>query len=189
MEIKRASLRNPFRVLRFWSASFDFNSKTGSLMTDIPTDGIGVSNDLYAFLQAFFKEHPQLVKNDFYITGESYAGHYIPALASRVHKGNKNKEGNIINFKGFAIGNGLTNPEIQYPAYTQFAVDNKLITKEDQADINKLIPFCVGAAKNYVSKGGESYETALQQCQLIFTNILAIAGNINYYDIRKKCEG
>ncbi|KAI5389270.1 variant 3, Serine carboxypeptidase-like 48 [Lathyrus oleraceus] len=179
MEIKRASLRNPFRVLRFWSASFDFNSKTGSLMTDIPTDGIGVSNDLYAFLQAFFKEHPQLVKNDFYITGESYAGHYIPALASRVHKGNKNKEGNIINFKGFAIGNGLTNPEIQYPAYTQFAVDNKLITKEDQADINKLIPFCVGAAKNYVSKGGESYETALQQCQLIFTNILAIAGNIN----------
>jgi carboxypeptidase C (cathepsin A) len=47
----------------------------------------------------FFKEHPQLIKNDFCITGESYAGHYIPALASRVHNGNKNKEGIIINFK------------------------------------------------------------------------------------------
>ncbi|KAI5431799.1 uncharacterized protein LOC127128413 isoform X1 [Lathyrus oleraceus] len=46
-----------------------------------------------------FKEHPQLVKNDFYITGESNARHYIPALASRVHKGDKNKEGIIINFK------------------------------------------------------------------------------------------
>ncbi|CAK8576176.1 unnamed protein product [Lathyrus sativus] len=156
---------------------------------DIPTDGSGVSNDLYAFLQAFFKEHPELVKNEFYITGESYAGHYIPALASRVHKGNKNKEGIIINFKGFAIGNGLTNPEIQYQAYTQFAVDNKLITKEDQANINKLIPNCVAATKNCESKGGEGCETALQQCQPIFTNILDIAGNINYYDIRKKCEG
>ncbi|KAL1364737.1 hypothetical protein AAHE18_03G238200 [Arachis hypogaea] len=77
-------------------------------------DEAGVSNDLYDFLQAFFKEHPLFVKNDFYITGESYAGHYIPALASRVHQGNKAKEGIIINRKGFAIGNGLTNPEIQY---------------------------------------------------------------------------
>ncbi|KAL2557447.1 Serine carboxypeptidase-like 47 [Forsythia ovata] len=48
---------------------------------DIRHSEDGVSNDLYDFLQAFFKEHPQYVKNDFYITGESYAGHYIPALA------------------------------------------------------------------------------------------------------------
>ena len=57
------------------------------------------SKMLLLSLQAFFKEHPQFVKNDFYITGESYAGHYIPALASRVHRGNKNKEGTHINLK------------------------------------------------------------------------------------------
>jgi serine carboxypeptidase-like clade 4 len=49
--------------------------------------------------QAFFKEHPELAKNDFYITGESYAGHYIPAFAARVHRGNKAKEGIHINLK------------------------------------------------------------------------------------------
>jgi carboxypeptidase C (cathepsin A) len=49
--------------------------------------------------QAFFKEHPQFAKNDFYITGESYAGHYIPAFAARVHQGNKAKEGLHINLK------------------------------------------------------------------------------------------
>ena len=49
--------------------------------------------------QAFFAEHPQYAENDFYITGESYAGHYIPAFASRVHKGNKAREGIHINFK------------------------------------------------------------------------------------------
>ncbi|XP_058734965.1 serine carboxypeptidase-like [Vicia villosa] len=157
---------------------------------DIPTDETGVSNDLYAFLQAFFKEHPELVKNDFYITGESYAGHYIPALASRVQKGNKNKEGIAINFKGIAIGNGLTNPRIQYQAYTQFAVDNKLITKEDQAEIDQLVPSCVDATKTCESEGGgDSCITALDQCQQIFSSILSIAGNINYYDIRKQCEG
>ena len=57
--------------------------------------------------QAFFKEHPQFAKNDFYITGESYAGHYIPAFAARVHQGNKAKEGININLKvalKFTIG-------------------------------------------------------------------------------------
>ncbi|GJN07459.1 hypothetical protein PR202_ga25292 [Eleusine coracana subsp. coracana] len=62
-----------------------------------------ISNDLYAFLQAFFTEHPQYAENDFYITGESYAGHYIPAFASRVYQGNKNNEGIHINLKYYDI--------------------------------------------------------------------------------------
>ncbi|RZC79940.1 hypothetical protein C5167_042515, partial [Papaver somniferum] len=48
----------------------------------------------------FSSKHPQFQKNDFYITGESYAGHYIPAFASTVNKGNKNKEGILINLQG-----------------------------------------------------------------------------------------
>jgi carboxypeptidase C (cathepsin A) len=44
-------------------------------------------------------EHSEYLENDFYITGESYAGHYIPAFASRVHQGNKNNEGLHINLK------------------------------------------------------------------------------------------
>ncbi|XP_025641695.1 serine carboxypeptidase-like 48 isoform X2 [Arachis hypogaea] len=71
--------------------------------SDIRHDENGVSNDLYDFLQAFFKEHSEFVNNDFYITGESYAGHYIPAFASRVHQGNKNQEGIHINLKYYDI--------------------------------------------------------------------------------------
>nr|XP_009768976.1 PREDICTED: serine carboxypeptidase-like [Nicotiana sylvestris] len=109
---------------------------------DIRHSEAGVSDDLYDFLQAFFEEHPELVKNDFYITGESYAGHYIPAFAARVHKGNKAKEGLHINLKGFAIGNGLTDPKIQYAAYTDYALDMGLISKSDHDRINKILPVC-----------------------------------------------
>lgn len=56
-------------------------------------------NRIVIAFQAFFAEHPKLAKNDFYITGESYAGHYIPAFASRVHKGNKANEGVHVNLK------------------------------------------------------------------------------------------
>ncbi|XP_020214792.1 serine carboxypeptidase-like [Cajanus cajan] len=157
--------------------------------SDIPHDEKGVSNDLYDFLQEFFKAHPEFVKNDFYITGESYAGHYIPALASRVNQGNKQNQGIHINLKGFAIGNGLTNPAIQYPAYPDFALDNGIITKANYDDIKKLIPDCEKAAKTCETQGGESCGEAFGTCENIIGQILNIAPDINYYDIRKKCEG
>ncbi|TKY67169.1 Serine carboxypeptidase 49 [Spatholobus suberectus] len=157
--------------------------------SDSRHDEAGVSNDLYDFLQEFFKGHPQFVKNDFYITGESYAGHYIPALASRVNQGNKKKQGIHINLKGFAIGNGLTNPAIQYQAYPDFALDNGIVKKDDYDRIIKLIPDCEQAAKTCETKGGQSCEDALDTCRYIFDYILFIAGDLNYYDIRKKCVG
>ncbi|KAH0979965.1 hypothetical protein GBA52_007142 [Prunus armeniaca] len=149
----------------------------------------GISNDLYDFLQAFFAEHPELAKNDFYITGESYAGHYIPAFAARVHRGNKAKEGVHINLKGFAIGNGLTEPAIQYKAYTDFALDNGIITKTDHDRINKVLPVCEMAIKLCGTDGTVSCVASYFVCNTIFSSILARAGNLNYYDIRKKCEG
>ncbi|XP_068634901.1 serine carboxypeptidase-like [Aristolochia californica] len=149
----------------------------------------GVSDDLYDFLQAFFKEHPSYSQNDFYITGESYAGHYIPAVAERVHRGNKEKEGLHINLKGFAIGNGLTNPAIQYNAYTDYALEMGLIKQSQHDTINKLIPACELAIKICGSSGVVGCLASYFVCNTIFTSILALSGDSNYYDIRKKCEG
>ncbi|KAH7537131.1 serine carboxypeptidase-like [Ziziphus jujuba] len=156
---------------------------------DIRHNEEGVSNDLYDFLQAFFAEHPQLAKNDFYITGESYAGHYIPAFAARVHRGNKAKEGIHINLKGFAIGNGLTDPAIQYKAYTDFALDMGILTKSEYSRINKVVPVCETAIKLCGTDGTVSCMAAYFVCNIIFNSIMSHAGDINYYDIRKKCEG
>ncbi|KAK8574529.1 hypothetical protein V6N13_034210 [Hibiscus sabdariffa] len=148
-----------------------------------------VSNDLYDFLQAFFAEHPELANNDFYITGESYAGHYIPAFAARVHRGNKAIDGIHINLKGFAIGNGLTDPAVQYKAYPDFALDMGLITETDYKLINKIVPVCEFAIKLCGTDGTISCTASYFVCNAIFSGILARAGDINYYDIRKKCVG
>ncbi|KAF5729478.1 Serine carboxypeptidase-like 49 [Tripterygium wilfordii] len=156
---------------------------------DIRHNEDGVSNDLYDFLQAFFEEHPQLQGNDFYITGESYAGHYIPAFAARVHRGNKAKEGIHINLKGFAIGNGLTDPAIQYKAYTDYALDMGLLKKSDYNRINKVIPVCEMAIKLCGTDGTVSCMASYFVCNAIFNGIMALNGGTNYYDIRKKCEG
>jgi len=40
-----------------------------------------IAANMYLFIQGFLVENPEYVGRDFYITGESYAGHYIPAIA------------------------------------------------------------------------------------------------------------
>lgn len=50
--------------------------------------------------------------------------------------------------QGFAIGNGLTDPAIQYKAYADYALDMGIIQKTDYDRINKLmVPACELAIK------------------------------------------
>ncbi|CAA2933752.1 serine carboxypeptidase-like [Olea europaea subsp. europaea] len=156
---------------------------------DIRTDSQEAAVDFYDFLQAFFEAHPQYARNDFYITGESYAGHYIPAFADRVQKGNNNKEGIHINMKGLAIGNGLTDPVIQYKAYTDFALSMKLITQSDYDSLNQLVPQCMQGIELCGNSSGPSSacSKAFDDCTGIFNRIVKINGQINYFDIRERC--
>jgi vitellogenic carboxypeptidase-like protein len=69
-----------------------------------------VSRDLYFALVQFFLMFPCFIQNDFYITGESYAGKYIPALGHKIHYENHNSPPFKINLKGMAIGDGFSDP-------------------------------------------------------------------------------
>jgi len=53
----------------------------------------------------------------------------------------------LYDLQGFAIGNGLTDPAIQYKAYPDYALDMGLITKTQFNRINKIVPTCELAVK------------------------------------------
>ncbi|XP_047312942.1 serine carboxypeptidase-like 48 [Impatiens glandulifera] len=142
--------------------------------SDFRNDQEGVSNDLYDFLQAFFAEHPQYLRNDFYITGESYVGHYIPVLASRIHNGNRNGDGAPINLKGLAIRNGLTDLAIQYKSMPEYAKSVNLITESQAMEVSKMIPACERAAAKCNARlggGGDSCIEGYSYCKVIFDHI------------------
>ncbi|XP_058071249.1 serine carboxypeptidase 1-like [Magnolia sinica] len=64
------------------------------------------ADDAYTFLVNWLERFPQYKTRDFFITGESYAGHYVPQLAYTILVNNKNTNQTIINLKGIAVGNG-----------------------------------------------------------------------------------
>lgn len=77
-----------------------------------------VGEDLYNALLQFFQLFPELQKNKFFITGESYAGKYVPAAAYTIHKKNPAAKQKI-NLEGISIGNGLCDPvhQLKYSDY------------------------------------------------------------------------
>ncbi|KVH93604.1 Peptidase S10, serine carboxypeptidase [Cynara cardunculus var. scolymus] len=68
--------------------------------------------DALTFLKRWMSRFPQYRYRDFYLSGESYAGHYVPQLAKKIHDYNKNHSNPFINLKGFIVGNAVT--DIKY---------------------------------------------------------------------------
>ncbi|CAK9812743.1 Venom serine carboxypeptidase [Anthophora plagiata] len=95
---------------------------TGFSFTDdekgYATNETDVGRDVHTALVQFFKLFEELQSNDFYVTGESYGGKYVPAVSHAIKDYNIKAETKI-NLKGLAIGNGFTDPlnQLNYGDY------------------------------------------------------------------------
>ncbi|KAK6946154.1 Peptidase S10, serine carboxypeptidase [Dillenia turbinata] len=61
------------------------------------------AEDSYAFLINWLERFPEYKTQDFFLTGESYAGHYTPQLAQLILRNNKITNQTIITLRGIAI--------------------------------------------------------------------------------------
>lgn len=96
-----------------------------------------VAKDLYEALRQFYTIFPQLLENEFYISGESYAGKYIPSLGYKIHTENKNEDNLKIPLTGMAIGDGLVDPINQW-FYGDFLYQNGFVDENDKNRLNDL---------------------------------------------------
>uniref|UniRef100_A0A3Q1HS43 Probable serine carboxypeptidase CPVL n=1 Tax=Acanthochromis polyacanthus TaxID=80966 RepID=A0A3Q1HS43_9TELE len=95
-----------------------------------------VGRDLYSALTQFFQIFPEYQSNDFYATGESYAGKYVPAISYYIHKNNPTAKVKI-NLKGMAIGDGLCDPEMMIGDYGEFLYQIGLLDELQRQYVDK----------------------------------------------------
>ncbi|KAL5216206.1 hypothetical protein ABZP36_007607 [Zizania latifolia] len=91
--------------------------------------GVGDSRtarDNLRFLQGWFTKFPQYKGRDLYITGESYAGHYVPQLAQRMIEFNKKEK--LFNLKGIALGNPVLEFTTDFNSRAEFFWSHGLIS-------------------------------------------------------------
>ncbi|KAM3127526.1 hypothetical protein pb186bvf_020358 [Paramecium bursaria] len=139
LEFNPLSLNNFGHALYIESPSgVGFSKGTRSL------NDIDVAKDNLAALKSFYKKFPEFAKNQLYISGESYAGIYVPHLASLVLKDKS------INLVGIMVGNGCTSEyectfESQwYPIHKyEFYSGHNLISQQTQSQIKALESTCL----------------------------------------------
>lgn len=79
-------------------------------------------------LQQFFTLFSELQSVDFYVTGESYAGKYVPSIAFKIHSEGERAK---MRLKGIAIGDGLCEPETQGD-YASFLYQIGLLDEQER---------------------------------------------------------
>ena len=147
-----------------------------------------VAEDMAEMLRGFLVQNPEFEGRDFYITGESYAGHYVPAIS--YYLVNSASDVNL-NLKGMAIGNGLTDPYEQYPQYAKFSYENGLISKQWDDVLIGGFKGCQALIYESQQKGGKVLDVAaLEVCQILADTCIGnpLHPAFNVYDIRIPCE-
>ncbi|KAI8532854.1 hypothetical protein RHMOL_Rhmol11G0247000 [Rhododendron molle] len=125
------------------------------------------AQDAYTFLLNWFRRFPEYKDRDFYITGESYAGFYIPELTDTIIKGNKEANpSSMIQLKGIMIGNGVMNLETDRRGRYDYTWSHALISDETHR----------GLIENCLTSSGP-------KCEEIRERISDEMGEIDLYNI------
>jgi carboxypeptidase C (cathepsin A) len=148
-------------------------------------------------LQNFFKVFNEYLNNDFYITGISYAGIYIPYLVKEIINNDDSK----INLKGILIGNPYTHEEtdyedsivefsfthglISYPTFKKYLTHCPHLPQKEQiikGDFENNVEY-----KKYYYHDMVPMKNVTKKCNEVRTEIHEQMHGINFYGIHNEC--
>ncbi|KAK2990186.1 hypothetical protein RJ640_014638 [Escallonia rubra] len=128
------------------------------------------AEDAYSFLVNWLQKFPQYKTRDFFISGESYAGHYVPQLAELVYDRNKDRtKYPFINLKGFIVGNPETNDYYDYKGLLEYAWSHSVISDQEYDRAKQVCDF----------KGSAWSD----ECNKAMTVVFKTYGEIDIYNI------
>ncbi|KAJ7986176.1 hypothetical protein DPEC_G00348060 [Dallia pectoralis] len=141
------------------------------------TDDDKVANDNYLALQSFFSKFPEFTQNELFIIGESYGGIYAPTLSLRVVTGLAK-----INFKGFAVGNGLSSYALNDQSLIYFGYYHGLFGEDLWTDLNTNC--CNNGVCNFFNNSKEACMSLVGQAFSI-----VYQSGLNEYALYLDCAG
>ncbi|PHU24213.1 Serine carboxypeptidase-like 46 [Capsicum chinense] len=156
---------------------FSYSANTSSY--EAVNDEI-TARDNVVFLLRWFHKFPQYSKSNLFLTGESYAGHYVPQLAKLMVAYNKKQQ--LFNLKGVALGNPVLefatdfNSRAEYfwshglisdPTYRMFSSTCNYSRYVSEYYRDSLSPICsrvMSLVSRETSKFVDKYDVTLDVC-------------------------
>ena len=137
---------------------------------------------MYNFLQILASKYPIWFKRDIYIFGESYGGHYVPAIAYKIISENQSSgvTGTFyIPLKGIGLGDPLCDVYYQSQYYEQAAYNFGLINLDQSSQISEL-----QSSIYYDLKMG-NYSGANYNQNLLLSQLTNFSGGASLYNVRE----
>ncbi|KAI3699032.1 hypothetical protein L2E82_43023 [Cichorium intybus] len=148
---------------------------------EIPRDQHAVARHLFIAIRKFIALDPSFKSRPIYITGESYAGKYVPSIGYYILKKNPRLPvSKRINLHGLAIGNGLTDPATQVATHALHTYYLGLINEKQKTQMEKLQTVAIELTK----AGNWSDATDARSEVLGFLE--GITGLATLYDFRRQ---
>lgn len=142
--------------------------------SDYKTDDAQTAKDAHTFVLKWLKLYPEFQSNPFYVSGESYAGVYVPTITREIVAGIKNGSSPRINLKGYLIGNGVTDPVMDGNALVPFVHGMGLIPEDLYL---QTVDACNGSFWNITT----------EPCETKVAEIQDAVGDLNLYNILEPC--
>jgi len=138
------------------------------------------AEDNYLAVLEFFKKFPEYKDNEFYISGESYAGVYVPFLAHKIAV--EHVKDNSVNLKGILIGNGVTDLDYDDTSLWAMGFWHGLIDKklEDKMFKGNCYPH---EMSTNTQRGGAPSD----KCPDYYKEWFKKIEGINIYDVYRVC--
>mmetsp|Transcript_11842 Transcript_11842/g.19945 ORF Transcript_11842/g.19945 Transcript_11842/m.19945 type:complete len:495 (-) Transcript_11842:96-1580(-) len=143
------------------------------------------AEQLVAALLALYDRHPGLRTAPLYLTGESFAGKYLPFTANAITAFNDRQSAAAarIPLSGLAIGNGVLMPLLQYTSILDFAAAWGFLPEQP----NLLQQLRDSLASCEVLLGERRWQEAYQACQYIEDHVYN--GAVPFvYDVREPID-
>ncbi|KAJ3089746.1 hypothetical protein HDU96_003653 [Phlyctochytrium bullatum] len=157
-------------------------------------DSVTAGKDVDAFVQIFLYSYPKYANVEFHVFGESYGGHYVPAIGKAINDGNKigldDPYRIQVNLTSIGIGNGMVDLPEQAKYFPDFACDKKYGPLVSEATCQKMrdrYPFCKTLGDR-CDENGTAFSCI--PASIYCTSITDIKeAKRNPYDVREPCEG
>ncbi|GMJ08178.1 serine carboxypeptidase-like 50 [Hibiscus trionum] len=148
---------------------------------EIPRDQISVAKHLFVAITRFISLDPLFKHRPIYITGESYAGKYVPAIGYYILKQNTRLAASErVNLRGVAIGDGFTDPETQLATHAVSAYYCGLINEKQRDELEEAQNEAIELVK--MEKWSEA-TNARTKAMNLWQNMTGLA---TLYDFTKK---
>lgn len=137
------------------------------------------AEDSYAFISLFMRAFPQYSDLDFHLTGESFAGSYLPPIAKLIVDAQAAKKSHI-NLKSLVVGNGLFDG-IRQPveSFADYFFSMGFFNASIHSELQKKSANCLSALESC------HFDQTNETCASMCSNLLFGNSDYNRYNVKQ----